>query len=314
MRTGEVDAIAVALGQTVVEARPLAGGFSHETCLLTLADGDRVVVRLGGPDPGIEAAVMTRARAHVPVPQVLCVVPAASEGVRPAMVIEYVAGTPLGDVLAAGEDCMTELGTEVGRVIAAVGAVTFDRPGFFADKELAVREMPPWSRQLPEMAAACMDAVPEERLDPSARRAWAALCTAHAPALAAIDGHARLVHADANPKNILVTPVGGGWRVDAVLDWEFSFSGCPYADAANMTRFSDDYPPHFTDGFRSGFAGYRPEGLPRVSDWAYLGHVLDMFALSDLVTRPPGHPVADQAARRIRKWIADGVPGASLTG
>jgi hypothetical protein len=32
-----------------------------------------------------------------------------------------------------------------------------------------VREMPPWSRQLPEMAAGCMDAVPDERLDASAR-------------------------------------------------------------------------------------------------------------------------------------------------
>ena len=314
MRTGEVDAIAVALGRAVVEVRPLAGGFSHETCLVTLPDGDRVVVRLGGPDPAIEAAVMSRARAHVPVPQVLCVVPAASKGVRPAMVLEHVAGTPLSDVLAAGEDGMAELGTEVGRAIACVGTVTFDRPGFFGDKELAVREMPPWSRQLPEMAAGCMDAAPEERLDPSTRRAWAGLCAAHAPALAAIDGHARLVHADANPKNILVTPLGGGWRVDAVLDWEFSFSGCPYADAANMTRFSGDYPPHFTDGFRSGFEGNQPEGLPRASDWAYLGHVLDMFALSDLVTRPPGHLVADQAARQIRRWIADGVPGAPRAG
>ena len=218
MRTGEIDAITEALGHAVVEVRPLAGGFSHKTCLLTLTSGDRVVVRLGGPDPPIEAAVMARARAHVPVPQ--------------------------------------------------------------------------------------------GRLDPSARRAWADLCAAHAPALAAIDGHAQLVHADANPKNILVTRVAGGWRVDAVLDWEFSFSGCPYADAANMTRFSGDYPAQFTDGFRSGFARHHPAGLPRAGDWAYLGHVLDMLALSDLVTRPPGHPVADQAARQIRRWIADGVPGA----
>jgi aminoglycoside phosphotransferase (APT) family kinase protein len=310
MRTGEIDAITEALGRAVVEVRPLAGGFSHETCLLTLTGGDRVVVRLGGPDPAIEAAVMARARAHVPVPQVQCVVPAASEGVRPAMVLDYVAGTPLNDVLSAGGDGMGELGIEVGYVVAAIGAVTFDRPGFFGDRELAVRQMPPWSRQLPEMVAGCMEAVPEQRLDPSARRAWADLCAAHAPALAAIDGHAELVHADANPKNILVTREGGGWRVDAVLDWEFSFSGCPYADAANMTRFGGDYPVQFTDGFRSGFARHHPAGLPRASDWAYLGHVLDMFALSDLVTRPPGHPVADQAARQIRRWIADGVPGA----
>jgi hypothetical protein len=35
-----------------------------------------------------------------------------------------------------------------------------------------------------------------------------------------------------------------------------------------------------------------------------------MFALSDLVTRPLGHPVADQAAEVIKRWIAEGVPRA----
>jgi hypothetical protein len=81
MRTGEVGALEAALGSAVVEVRRLAGGFSHETCLVTLAGGELVVVRLGGPDPAIEAAVMARARALVPVPEVLFVVPAAGEDV-----------------------------------------------------------------------------------------------------------------------------------------------------------------------------------------------------------------------------------------
>jgi hypothetical protein len=98
--------------------------------------------------------------------------------------------------------------------------------------------------------------------------------------------------------------------VDAVLDWEFSFSGSPYADFGNMTRFSGDYPARFTDGFRTGFAEHQPPDLPRAADWAYLGRVLDMFALSDLVTRPAGHAVADQAAGQIRRWISDGIPDA----
>ena len=252
---------------------------------------------------------MVRGGSQVPVPQVLRLVPAVSESVRPAMVLEYVAGTPLSDVLPDGGDGMAGLGAEVGRVIAGIGAVTFDRPGFFGDRDLGVREMAPWSRQLPEFAASCMEAVPEERLDPGTRRAWAKLCAKHAPALAAVDGHARLVHADVNPKNILVAREGGSWRVAAVLDWEFSFSGCPYADAGNMTRFSDEYPADFTAGFRVGFAGSLPAGLSRTEDWAYLGHVFDMFALSDLVTRPAGHAVADQAARQVRRWVASGVPG-----
>jgi hypothetical protein len=167
MRTGEVAALEAAFGSAVVEVRPLAGGFSHETCLVALADGDLVVVRLGGPDPAIEAAVMARARALVPVPEVLCVVPAASEDIRPAMVLEYVAGTPLGDVLGA---------------------------------------------------------------------------------------------------------TGTAWR-----------SSAPRSGGSSSARDKR---------------------------WAYLGHVLDMFALSDLVTRPPGHPVADQAAELIRRWVAEGAPGA----
>jgi aminoglycoside phosphotransferase (APT) family kinase protein len=308
----EIEGIASALGRTVVEVRPLAGGFSHETCLMALNGGDRVVVRFGGPDPFIEAAVMSLAGAYVPVPRVLHVVPPARDGSRPAMVLEYVPGTLLSDVLSAsvnGADT-ARLGAEVGRVIAGIGTVTFGCPGFFTDRELAVGEMPPWSQQLPEMAATCMDAVPPERLDLAARKAWIELCVANAPALGAISAQARLVHADANPKNILVTRAGTSWRVDAVLDWEFSFSGSPYADFGNMARFSGDYPARFTDGFRSGFAEHQPPGLPRARDWAYLGRVLDMFALSDLVTRPAGHAVADQAAGQIRRWISDGIPDA----
>lgn len=128
------------------------------------------------------------------------------------------------------------------------------------------------------------------------------------PALTRIDDQARLVHADANPKNVLVSSVGGGWRVDAVLDWEFSFSGCPYADFANMTRFEGSYPAGFVAGFRAGFGECQPADLARPDDWAYLGRVMDMFALSDLVTRPDGHPVADQAAVEVRRWIAEGIP------
>lgn len=311
MHSEEIRGIAEALGRTVVATRTLAGGFSHETSLLTLAD-DRVVARLGGSDPVIEAAVMSAARRHVPVPRVLRVLPSTGgEDTRPAMVLEYVEGRPLDRVLFEDEPdgaALGELGAEVGRTVAGIGAVAFDRRGFFTDGQLAVREEPPWSQQLPEVAAACMDATPQARLDPATRRAWADLCTLHAPALTEIDSHTRLVHSDINPKNILVTRARGAWRVSAVLDWEFSYSGCPYADPANMVRFGAHYPARFLDGFRTGFAEHRPADLAPVEEWGYLGRIMDMFALSDLVTRPLGHPVAEQAAEVIRRWIAEGVP------
>ena len=315
MHSEEVHSIAAALGSAVVATDTLAGGFSHETCLLTLTDG-QVVVRLGGPDPAIKAAVMAAARRYVPVPQVLLVIPplAVDGGTRPAMVLEHVAGTPLSQVLSGGEfsgTALGELGAEVGRVVAGIGAATFDHRGFFADEHLSVRAEPPWSQQLPEVAETCMTAAPQTRSDQATRRAWVDLCAAHAPALVGIDDHTRLVHADINPKNILVTHTRGSWRVDAVLDWEFSYSGCPYGDAANMARFGADYPARFLDGFSTAFADHQPADLPLAEDWGYLGRVLDMFALSDLVTRPLGHPIADQAADQVRRWVTQGAPRSS---
>jgi aminoglycoside phosphotransferase (APT) family kinase protein len=305
----EVDRIAGALGGAVIATRTLAGGFSHETSLVTLADG-QVVARLGGSDPAIEAAVMAAARPHVPVPEVLLVMPPA-DGMRQGMILEHVAGTPLSEVLAESEFSeaeLADLGAEVGQAIGKIAAVAFDRPGFFADGRLIVRAEIPWSEQLPGFAASCVGPAARARLDASTLRAWVELCTAHAPALASIDDQARLVHADVNPKNILVSRTPGGWSVDSVLDWEFSFSSCPYSDAANMARFGDTYPQGFLAGFLTAFAVSQPADCPPPGDWLYLGRVMDMFALSDLVTREAGHAVADQAAEQVRRWVAEGVP------
>lgn len=301
----EVDGIATALGSDVLDSRVLAGGFSHETALITLADG-RVVARFGGADPAIEAAVMDAARPYVPVPELILLLQ-SQEGIRPAMVIEYVEGTPLGEALDEGGLSSAQaydLGAEVGRVIAGAANVTFERRGFFAGADLSIKPERRWSQQLAEIAEWGMGAAPAARLDPRTRREWIRLCAEHAPALTGIDDESFLVHADANPKNILVSRSGEGWRVDALLDWEFSYSGSPYADAGNMARFGASYPEGFLDGFAAGFA----ERRPLVENWQYVARVLDMFALSDLVTRPPGHPVADMAADLIRHWVAAGVP------
>ncbi len=310
MKPAELARVAAALGRPVASWRTLAGGFSHETCLLNLADGP-VVARFGGSDPAIEAAVMVAARDHVPVPQVLLTLPADGDESRPIMVIEHVAGAPVSDVLADPAISVPEvgqLGAAVGSAAASIAGVSFDRPGFFADGQLAVAAEQPWSQQLPEFAMTCMDKTPDARIDRGRRVAWADLCAAHAGAIVAIDDQARLVHADMNPKNVLATRVGGEWRVTAVLDWEFSFSGCPYADAANMARFAAGYPSAFIEAFLSAFAEQQPADLPLAQNWLYQGRVLDMFALSDLVTRPIGHPVADQAAEVIKLWLTGGVP------
>jgi Ser/Thr protein kinase RdoA (MazF antagonist) len=170
---------------------------------------EQVVARLGGSDPPIEAAVMAAARRHVPVPEVLLVMPSDADGrQRPAMILEHGKGTPLSRVLGAdqfSDAVLRELGAEVGRVAAAIAGGAFDRPGFFADEHLTVAAERPWSEQLPEVAASCMARTRSSRLDPATQAAWVELCSDRAAALTDIDDHARLVDADLNPKNVLVT-------------------------------------------------------------------------------------------------------------
>lgn len=301
MRPEEEHAVARAFDGDVVRTRTLAGGFSHETSLVTFADGWSVVARAGGGDHAVEAAVMAAAARRVPVPRVLRTLP-ETDRARAVMVLEHVDGQPLSTVTGATR----ELGADVGRVLAAIGSITFDRPGFFADATLTVADERPWSAQLPGFVAECMEKVPDHRLTAETRTAWARLCARHAPRLAAVDGHTRLVHSDANPKNLLVD--ADATRVVSVLDWEFAYAGSPYADAANMLRFGTDLTPAFRAGFVAAFADHQPADLPLADDWRYLGRLLDMFALSELLTRPDGNPVADQAADVVRRWLADGVP------
>ena len=277
----EFEEVARRLGSPIAAVAELSGGYSHSTSLVTLDSGP-VVVRVGGADPRIEAAVM--ARATVPTPRVLLVD-------DDLMALEYVDASVLGDVLLEPHDDLEQLGHVVARTALSIGDVAFDQPGLFADERLNVRA---WSEQLPEFAAARMRRVPDARLSPAERRAWVELCTAEAPLLRAVDRVARLVHGDFNPKNLLVARTPDGWQVAAVLDWEFSFSGCPYADAANLLRFAADYPAAFVAGFR---AGYGNDG------WEETGRAIDLFALSDLATRPPGNDVADRAATEMRRRL-----------
>src|SRR5262249_49416747 len=48
---------------------------------------------------------------------------------------------------------------------------------------------------------------------------------------------ATLVHGDFNSPNIFVRQERGSWRVAAILDWEFAFSGSIICDIGNMLRY-----------------------------------------------------------------------------
>jgi hypothetical protein len=52
-----------------------------------------------------------------------------------------------------------------------------------------------------------------------------------------------------------------------------------------MLRFRALYPPSFVSGF---IAGFREAGGELPSDWREVSEALDLYALADFLTRPPG--------------------------
>jgi fructokinase len=272
-------------GLDIVATHELSGGYRNNNLLLECADGARYVLRRYQHEnrAEVEAALARLMADVVPVAPVVAEVPDALllAFVRGTRVDELLRDLPAADARALGE--------AAGRVLASIGTFTFERDGFFTGNTLTPSELP---GDLPGFVARCLDRmVPSWNLTPADQDGLLARAERYAPLLTS--GAARLVHADFNAKNLLAERDGHGWRITAVLDWEFAFSGNPLADLGNVLRFGGT---PFTDGVVAG-AGPLPDG------WRETAQALDLFALADFLTRPPKEPLAS-ALREVLRTAA----------
>ena len=93
-----------------------------------------------------------------------------------------------------------------------------------------------------------------------------------------------LVHADYDPANILVDCQNGRWSITAILDWEFTFSGSPFHDVANMLRYSHHMPALFEEAF---LGSLRTAGMDFPEGWRISTHLLNLLSLLDCLVRCP---------------------------
>jgi aminoglycoside phosphotransferase (APT) family kinase protein len=301
-------------GRRLVSATPLAGGYRNDNLLLATDDGQQYVLRRYRHDPGVcavEAALLQRLRRAAPLAPVAPVVAADPDGTatgEPVLLSRYVPGEMVGSVLSRAPDRpgaggAGQLGVAVGMALAAVGAISFDGPGFFTGAELVPR--PVDGLTLPEFVAGCLARRhPDHDLSGRECAGLRQLADQAAAAASSVDGSRQLVHADFNPKNLLVRQGPDGWTVTAVLDWEFAFSGSPLFDVGNLLRFADGYPPGFVDGFLGGFTdagGHLPP------DWQEVSRALDLYALTEFLTRPASD-ISRRAVALLRHRLTDPHP------
>ncbi|WP_433360635.1 phosphotransferase family protein [Actinoplanes sp. CA-142083] len=194
---------------------------------------------------------------------------------------------------AIGDD----LGREVGFVLARLGSVTFDAPGFFANGGLTPDGSEP-TLGLDAFVDRCLrEGNAQGHLTAAEQNSLRRYASEAAPAVAALAGSRQLVHADYNPKNILAV----GSRVTAVLDFEYAFSSSPLFDVGNMLRFPRR--PGFEESF---VAGFRDGGGELPPHWRELSQALDLYSLADFLTRPVEHRYFGRSLERIRALLAGG--------
>jgi Phosphotransferase enzyme family len=144
-----------------------------------------------------------------------------------------------------------------------------------------------------------------ERLVESATDApagWPELALRHAGELTALEDGTARVHADLNPKNVLLADTPGGWRAAALLDWEFTFAGPCEVDIGNLLRFEARDRPiaPFGAGVRDGLGGLDETRLRAA-------RALDLLALCGLLTpRSQDHPVRMSVRRLAAHQVATG--------
>jgi aminoglycoside phosphotransferase (APT) family kinase protein len=295
----------------VVEVAPCGDGLMNSNLRVELAGRDApLLLRIYQRVPselGKEAAIARLLEDRLPVARFLYSSDDNPVTGHPYAIVEWIEGDGLESLLPRlDEAALVQLGGAIGAALGEMHGIAFPRYGFFRD-----------GLELPE----AID------LDRAGILAFLRACLSEGPARARLgaalsdqletfmEGHGGiiddwlpppcLVHGDFNPPNLLVRrdPATGGWRLAAILDWEFALSGTPGFDFGNLLR-----PPlGVHEGFVQALAqGYRAAGRDLPNDWQRIARLIDLTAWTEMLSRHacPAEVIADAQAI-VRATLAE---------
>jgi aminoglycoside phosphotransferase (APT) family kinase protein len=268
----------------------LAGGRSNATYRVRLQGEGDVVVRvyLRKPEAAVvEFAVLERLWDKVPVPEPLYVQPGTGE-FPAAIVYRYVEGITFRDLLKTRDAAaIAEASVSVGAALAALDRTGVASPSadFISGAEPASGAGSASGAMLGVLlgARACASsALFEERLGSQTYAEYTRFVDDSIDAFGKDDTPAGLVHGDFSRTNVVVNRTTSGWRVAAIVDWEFAHDGPRAADIGHFLRYErPDNPriePHLARGFTEG-GGTLP------IDWRRLTRLADLARTADGLTK-----------------------------
>ncbi|MGF1611470.1 MAG: phosphotransferase family protein [Kiloniellales bacterium] len=295
----------------VVEVTPLASGLINTNLRVRLAgQADPLLLRLyrrGAAEARKEAAIARLLQGRVPAARVLHVAGHNPVTGHAYAVFEWIEGECFDLVLPTLDDtALDRLGQAIGRVLAAIHGIYFDRYGFLADDLSLAEAIDVDGKGVLAFVRRCLSEGPARaRLGEALAVQLIVFMESES---AAVDGWLPppcLVHGDFNPANLLVRrdASSGEWMLAAVLDWEFALAATPAFDFGNLLR-----PPL---GQQGGFvqalaAGYRAAGGQLPDGWQRIARLVDLTAWTEMLSRPNcADAVIADARSIIRATVAD---------
>jgi len=273
---------------TPLRCELLDGGLVNTNYRLDLPGRESLVLRFYDRDPAAcarEAALLRLVQRTVPVPEVVHAERSGIEAFPPFLLSTFVDGVSLRSLKSTLSD--DELGPParaVGEVLAHIAAFRFPKPGSLGP----ALEVGPWFAERPDVIPKLIDGL-MPRLNRTLAHRIQTFIGSYSGLLSAFDDEAKLVHADYGSANVLLRRKGDRWRVAAVLDWEFAFSGCRLWDIGNLLRYERDAQPRFEPHFSRG---YRDGGGELPAEWRLLARASDLVSLCEMLTRDGVPPEA----------------------
>jgi len=273
----------------VLDSSHAEGGLANTNIRVHLSGGGQpLLLRIFVRDPEQakkELSVSELIADRVPCPRFFYFSSSNPVTGHPYLIREWVEGIRLEK--AAPEMARQEivaLGNSVGATLAAIHSYTFQRGGFFDDNLNVAVPIDLGSRGLIEFGRQCLiEGAGEERLGSKLAAELMQFLASEAGLLDEWTGPPCLSHSDFGGSNIIVRKGSAAWKVVAVLDWEFAFSGTPFFDFGNLLR----RPLGAIEGFEPAVVdGYVAAGAHLPASWKRMSLLTDLTAWLEFLTRP----------------------------
>lgn len=214
----------------------------------------------------------------IPVPEIVCI---GNTGKYRYALVKYIEGQTLRDVIlneTAGD--VSGALYETGQFLAKLQHYTFPYSGFF-DNDLNVHDRLEQDGYMHFLNECLAHPAVLNQLGRTAIDAITNIANKYTYVFPNGSEHT-LVHADYDPSNILVHKHNDVWKIAAILDWEFAFSGSYLCDVANMLRYAHQLPETYEHSFLEGL---HDTGITLPDNWRIAAHLLNILSLLDCLAR-----------------------------